>query len=317
MVADFVSAEYGFCRSKDGKQSTQVLFRAGKGREGYFDNDDVRAQLRTAMEICKENWPEIDHVFIFDNAKTHTKRAEGALSALKMPKGPSAVFGVDVNDLGEDGKLQYVTDGSILKKRVPMSNGKFSNGREQPFYFPSNPESDHPLAGQFKGMANILWERGFKNAHQLKAQCSKKFTDCPPGRTDCCCRCLLYNQPDFAEGESILETDAKEFGYQLILLPKFHCELNPIEQCWGYAKRKYRMLPASSKDEDLERNVVSCMDDIPLLTIRRFAIRALRFMDAYRKGLNGNQAAWASKKYRGHRIIPDSILADLEKAGIN
>jgi hypothetical protein len=39
-------------------------------------------------------------------------------------------------------------------------------------------------------------------------------------------------------------------------------------------------------------------------------------MDAYRKGLNGKQAAWAAKKYRGHRVIPDSILQDLEKANI-
>ena len=41
--------------------------------------------------------------------------------------------------------------------------------------------------------------------------------------------------------------------------------------------------------------------------------RALCFMDAYRKGLNGNQAAWVNKKYRGHRIIPDSILEELRR----
>ncbi|KAG2357456.1 hypothetical protein BDR07DRAFT_1420313, partial [Suillus spraguei] len=43
----------------------------------------------------------------------------------------------------------------------------------------------------------------------------------------------------------------------------------------------------------------------------RFSIRACRFMDAYEKGLNGKQAAWASKRYRGHRVLPDSILRDL------
>ncbi|KAF8867918.1 hypothetical protein BD779DRAFT_1463130 [Infundibulicybe gibba] len=51
-------------------------------------------------------------------------------------------------------------------------------------------------------------------------------------------------------------------------------------------------------------------------TLDRFAIRALRFVDAYRKGLNGKQAAWASKKYRGHRMIPNSILEELGAAGI-
>lgn len=48
-----------------------------------------------------------------------------------------------------------------------------------------------------------------------------------------------------------------------------------------------------------------------------FSNRTLRFMDAYRRGLNGHQAAWASKQYRGHRTIPETILNELEKAGIN
>ncbi|KAJ8582980.1 hypothetical protein M405DRAFT_749355, partial [Rhizopogon salebrosus TDB-379] len=44
----------------------------------------------------------------------------------------------------------------------------------------------------------------------------------------------------------------------------------------------------------------------------RFANRSLRFIDPYRKGLDGKQAAWASKNYRGHRVLPDSILEELE-----
>ena len=40
-------------------------------------------------------------------------------------------------------------------------------------------------------------------------------------------------------------------------------------------------------------------------------------MDAYRKGLNGRQAAWASKKYWGHRVFPGSIIEELNKANIN
>src|ERR1700683_1243105 len=41
-------------------------------------------------------------------------------------------------------------------------------------------------------------------------------------------------------------------------------------------------------------------------------------MDAYAKGLQGKGATWAAKKYRGHRVLPESILADfdiVEKAG--
>jgi hypothetical protein len=44
----------------------------------------------------------------------------------------------------------------------------------------------------------------------------------------------------------------------------------------------------------------------------RFAIRSRRFIDAYRKGLNGMQAAWAIKKYRGHSVLPESIMQDFD-----
>jgi hypothetical protein len=43
-------------------------------------------------------------------------------------------------------------------------------------------------------------------------------------------------------------------------------------------------------------------------------VRSLRFMDAYRRGLTGRQAAWAAKKYRGHHVLPDSILEEFEIA---
>ncbi|OJA14284.1 hypothetical protein AZE42_11933 [Rhizopogon vesiculosus] len=48
---------------------------------------------------------------------------------------------------------------------------------------------------------------------------------------------------------------------------------------------------------------------------RRFAIRSSRFMDAYHKSLNGSQPAWAAK-YRGHRVLPSSIRAELDAAKI-
>jgi hypothetical protein len=37
-------------------------------------------------------------------------------------------------------------------------------------------------------------------------------------------------------------------------------------------------------------------------------------MDASEKGLTGHEVVWAARKYRGHRIIPETIMADMEKA---
>ncbi|KAJ7616559.1 hypothetical protein FB45DRAFT_1105780 [Roridomyces roridus] len=47
-----------------------------------------------------------------------------------------------------------------------------------------------------------------------------------------------------------------------------------------------------------------------------FGNRALKFVDAYSMGLNGRQAAWASRKYHGHRVLPMSILEELDNANI-
>jgi hypothetical protein len=115
--------------------------------------------------------------------------------------------------------------------------------------------------------------------------------------------------------KSCLESDCEARGFQLLFLPKFHCELNFIEQCWGYAKRLYRLNPESSREDALERNALAALDAVPLISMRRyayscfnahaltrsrFANRSMRFMDAYTKGLTGAQAAWASRKYPGH-----------------
>jgi hypothetical protein len=52
------------------------------------------------MDLLDKHFPHDAHVLIFDNATTHTKCAEGALSACYMPKNPSKVeknWEVEVN----------------------------------------------------------------------------------------------------------------------------------------------------------------------------------------------------------------------------
>jgi len=171
------------------------------------------------------------------------------------------------------------------------------------------------LRGIFKGMAVILEEQGFGDVSKLRAEC--KGFKCAPAETQCCCRRILYAQPDFADVESLLEKHCRDRGIHAVLfLPKFHCEINFIEQCWGRAKSIYRTYPPSSREEDLKANTIRSLNGIPLAMMRRFAMRSRRFMDAYDRGLNGKQAAWAARKYRGHRVLPENILEELEKEGI-
>lgn len=73
MIADFVSPDYGWLWSPDGKEEAQVLFKAGKACEGYFTNEDILQQANNAMDILEKHYPDEDHVLLFDNATTHLK----------------------------------------------------------------------------------------------------------------------------------------------------------------------------------------------------------------------------------------------------
>uniref|UniRef100_A0A0W0FJI1 Uncharacterized protein n=1 Tax=Moniliophthora roreri TaxID=221103 RepID=A0A0W0FJI1_MONRR len=104
MIAHFVSADHGWLDSPDGSETAMQVFRAGKVREGYFDNNDILVQFWKAVEMVHKYWPDEDHVFIYDNASTHLKRAPIACSASRMPKGPSENFFVEVKLKDGEGK---------------------------------------------------------------------------------------------------------------------------------------------------------------------------------------------------------------------
>ncbi|KAI6117748.1 hypothetical protein EV401DRAFT_2057686 [Pisolithus croceorrhizus] len=270
MVADFMSADYGWLQSPDGKESACVLFCAGKAWDGYFSNDAVICQVETAMTILEKDFPHEDHVFIFDNARTHLKHAGDALCAHNMPHG-CIDWGITVPKRDSDGTYLHDANGKLATEKIHITDG-FHNGISQAFYWPDG----HPNAGLFKGMAQILTKHGY-DVKGLKAQC-RNFK-CPPNSTNCCCHCLLFSQPDFTD--------------------------------W-----LYHFYPPLSKDCDLEQNVIQVLDSVPLMSMRKFAIRSHHFMDAYHKGLNGQQAAWATRKYHSHRILPVSIMNELKDAQI-
>jgi hypothetical protein len=249
MVADFVSADFGWLKAEDGTSSARRMMRPGKNRDGYFTNEDLEEQAIAAMDIVTERWPEYEHVFVYDNASTHLKRPDGSLSARKMPKNTKPWMIEVTRRDPVTKKPMYTPDGKVEKVKVPMADTVF-NGKPQALYY----LPDHANAGQFKGMRVLLEERGYTNVGSLRYECPG--FKCPPGVKGCCCRRLLYTQPDFEHVPSLLETVYKDRGFRLVFLPKFHCELNFIEQCWGYAKRTYRINPESSREDHLEKYTV-------------------------------------------------------------
>ena len=163
------------------------------------------------------------------------------------------------------GKPICKPDGTFKKIKICMKDGHLPSGAPQSFYFPEG----HPQPGIFKGMALILEERGFGNMSKMRAEC--KGFKCAPGPTNCCCHHILYNQPDFTNVDSLLKAICISHGILVLFLPKFHCKLNFIEQCWGHAKTIYQTYPESSCEDCLEDNTVTALESIPLSMMCKFS----------------------------------------------
>ena len=280
MISDFLMSEWGPLR--DGDQSVlhhlftfllltsffreaRIVFKAGKNCDGYFGAEELLTQVDSAIDIfeglSKGNFKAL---FLFDNAPSHQKRAADAISARKMAKGapifPFTFLKFYLTSIDEGPRKDWTHHPGGPR----MRHGHLPNGNAQPFYFPD----DHPsMPGWFKGMEQIIRERGLWPAEGLVAQCPN--FRCPPGRTDCCCRRLLFSQQDFSNHKSQLQELIESRGHLCDFYPKYHCELNFIEQYWGAAKLRFRSMERAATIEKMAKHVVSCLDDIPLLQIRR------------------------------------------------
>ncbi|KAF9456284.1 hypothetical protein BDZ94DRAFT_1178041, partial [Collybia nuda] len=93
-------------------------------------------------------------------------------------------------------------------------------------------------------------------------------------------------------------------------LPNFHCELNPIEMVWGQAKRRFCKLSDGTFPR-AKQLVPECLDYVKTSNICRYFRLCYRYLEAYRRGLNFQQVAYAVKKYKSHRRIPANIMMDI------
>jgi hypothetical protein len=122
--------------------------------------------------------------------------------------------------------------------------------------------------------------------------------------------------------------DFQTLAMSAYFLPKFHCELNPIEmvnnypllnlilliitiQYWGWCKYRYREFTKANFAAAKER-ALQLLDACPVEVIWQFINRSGRFMEAYRSGLTGQAAACAVKKQKQHCAVSERAMVAME-----
>lgn len=181
------------------KEARTIIYPGSNG-DPYWDCQQLIEQVRNkAIPVFEEAHPGCQALFIFDQSSAHAALPPDALKAFEMNK-------------SNGGKQRHQKD-TIIPDTNPYPQ------------FRGQVQKMTTENGKQKGLQQTLEERGF-NVAGLRAKCSPV---CPFENDRCCMARLLSKQDDFVNQVSMLETLIKEAGHECIFLPKFHCELNPIE----------------------------------------------------------------------------------------
>jgi hypothetical protein len=190
-------------RDKDGNiiEDARTVIYPGSQGDPWWNLEQLLAQIKRAIEVFEKAHPGCQALFVFDNSSAHASFGLDALNAFDMNKsnGGKQCFQKDTVIPGSDS--------------VPAQHMR---GKPQKMTMPD---------GKQKGLQQVLEERGF-DVKNKRAKCKPV---CPFENRDCCMARILSHQEDFKNQVSLLEQVITAAGHLCIFLPKFHCELNPIE----------------------------------------------------------------------------------------
>ncbi len=120
----------------------------------------------------------------------------------------------------------------------------------------------------------------------------------------CVCSFLFFLQ-DFQDNTTILQSEVHGRGHICIYLPKFHCELNPIERVWCHSK-KFTRAHCNGNIGRLRKVVPESFQQVTKETIGRFFEKCRDFESAYRSGHTCITVDKAVKEYKSHRRVTTS-----------
>ena len=109
---------------------------------------------------------------------------------------------------------------------------------------------------------------------------------------------ILSNHDDFGNEKTIFEWFLIDRG--TVLIPQFHCELNPTEGVWDQAKR-YGRAQTNFTLPGLQRILPQALDSLSVISIRKYVRKACDYERAYREGrAAGKEVGNVVKRYKSH-----------------
>ena len=179
----------------------------------------------------------------------------------------------------------FADDALNAKKMNVRPGGKQPKMRDT--IWAGRPQSLVDEDGVPKGMKQVLRERGI-NTERMVADDM---------------RVVLSMHDDFRKEQTIVEQFLTAQGHQVFFIPKFHCELNPIERVWGQAK-VYSRKHTNFTLPRLRLIIRPALDSVSLDLIRKYFRKAQDYERAYSEGKeSGKELEQAVKVCKSHRRI--------------
>jgi hypothetical protein len=299
----------------------------GKGHDAWWDLDQLREQTKDAVDIFEYMHPDKVGIWIFDCSSAHEGYAADALNVNNMnvrPGGKQKHLRDTIIPLNNPPPKPGRPDTRGLTQTMvyPLDHPD-SELRGKPkgmkAVLQERESAWDELASRCKGKAPVgkcsacTKSQVKKDAEQRVAQAEARGAEdtvCDADRTQaeesktisvdkwCCISRVLSFQEDFVNEKPLLQHYLEDRGHVCMFLPKFHCELNPIEMLWGYAKYRTDFISSrcslsyilcsgyrnasDGKFATAKVLVPQCLDLCDTITIRRFFRKTWRYMDAYR-----------------------------------
>ena len=141
--------------------------------------------------------------------------------------------------------------------------------------------------GRQKGMRCVLEERGI-DTYRMKADDMREE---------------LKKFEDFgSDGVPIVEEMVTGRGHMCLFIPRFHCELNPIERCWCHAK-KYTRAHCNGSIIRLRKIIPEGLASVSKELITRFFHTCKDYEMAYGDGHTCDTVDKRVKEYKSHRRV--------------